>query len=156
MTLEIGDTAPAFALPAAPGETVDVGALFGREKVVLLFFPLAFSRVCTSELCAVRDQWTRWHDLGTRVFAISVDSPFVTARFRAEQELPFPVLSDFDKQTSRAYGVLYEEFFGLHGVAKRSAFVVGRDGKVAYRWVSEDSGVEPDYDALRDAVGRAP
>lgn len=149
MAMRVGDRAPGFELPAAPGETVDVGKLIGRETVVLLFFPLAFSPVCTKEMRAVRDAW---HELDARVFAISVDSPFVTQRFREEEGLPFPVLSDFNREVARLYGVLHEDLLGLEGVAKRSAFVIGKNGIVAHAWVSEDPGVEPDYGALKAAA----
>lgn len=152
MSVQVGDRAPAFELPQAPGEPVDLGAHIGKEPVVLLFIPLAFSRVCSSELSTIAADWERWNALGARVFAVSVDSPFVTRRFRKELEVPFPVLSDFNREASRAYGVLYEEFFGLRDVAKRSVFVIGPDGRVSYRWVSEDASVEPDYDAVRRAV----
>lgn len=155
MSVRTGDRAPAFALPAAPGEVVDVGRAIGERPVVLLFFPLAFSSVCTSEMCAVRDDWGRWEELDAEVYAISVDSPFVARRFREEHGLPFPVLSDFNKEVSRRYGVLYEEYFGLRGVARRAAFVVGSKGLVVYDWVSERDDVEPDYEALRTAVERS-
>jgi len=153
--IEEGDTAPGFSLPQAPGQHVDVGDLFGNEKVVLLFFPLAFSSVCTSELCAFRDRWDEFVDLDAHVFAISVDSPFVTDRFRREQDLPFPVLSDFNRDVAERYGVLYDDLLGLEGVGKRSVFVIGENGRVSYRWVSEDPGVEPDYDEVREAVRTA-
>lgn len=152
MSVRTGDPAPPFALPAAPGEVVDVGEAIGGRPVVLLFFPLAFSSVCTSEMCAIRDDWERWADLDAAIYAISVDSPFVTRRFREELGLPFPVLSDFNKAVSRRYGALYEEYFGLEGVSKRSAFVVAPDGTVSYDWVSEADDVEPDYGAIRAAV----
>lgn len=152
MSVRTGDVAPGFALPAAPGEIVDVGATIGERPVVLLFFPLAFSSVCTREMGSVRDDWGRWKELDAAVYAISVDSPFVTRRFSEENDLPFPVLSDFNREVSRRYDVLYEEYFGLEGVAKRSAFVVGPDGRVAYDWVSERDDVEPDYEAVRAAV----
>ncbi len=148
----MGERAPSFALPAAPGEIIDLADHLGREKIVLLFFPLAFSSVCTRELCTVREDWRRWQDVGARVLAISVDSPFVTSRFRETERLPFPVLSDFNREAGAAYGVLYEDYFGLRGVAKRSAFVIATDGTVAYAWVSDDDGVEPDYDAVIRAV----
>lgn len=155
MAIQEGDAAPGFALPAAPGEEVDVGALIGKEKVVLLFFPLAFSPVCTTELCTFRDRWAELEGLDANVFAISVDSPFVARRFREEEKIPFPVLSDFNRSAARRYGVLHEELLGLEGVAKRSVFVIGEDGTVAYRWVTEDPGVEPDYEAVREAVAAA-
>lgn len=152
MSVRIGDPAPGFSLPAAPGEIVDVGESIGERPVVLLFFPLAFSSVCTSEMCAVRDDWARWADLGADVYAISVDSPFVVRRFRQDLDLPFPILSDFNRTVSRRYGTLYEEYFGLEGVSKRSAFVVDPDGTVAYAWVSDDDEVEPDWAAIREAI----
>lgn len=155
MKIEEGDAAPGFTLPSAPGKDIDVGALIGRERVVLLFFPLAFSPTCTSELCTFRDRWSEFAELEASVFALSVDSPFVTDLFRREEEIPFPVLSDFNREVAARYGVLYEELLGLEGVGKRSVFVIGRDGRVVYRWVSEDPGVEPDYDAVREAIRTA-
>ena len=155
MPLTIGDTAPRFALPAAPGEIVDVGARMDERPVVLLFFPLAFSSVCTEELCAVRDGWAEWTALEPDVFGISVDSPFVTRRFREELGLPFPLLSDFNHDVGAAYGVLYEDYFGLRGVARRAAFVIGTDGRIAYAWVSERDDVLPDFRAVQKAVAGA-
>ncbi|MGH7567023.1 MAG: redoxin domain-containing protein [Gemmatimonadota bacterium] len=155
MPLSTGDEAPGFALPAAPGEIVDVGARIGERPIVLLFFPLAFSSVCTEELCAVRDDWNDWKDLDADVYGISVDSPFATRRFREELELPFPLLSDFNHDVGEAYGVLYEDYFGLRGVARRAAFVVATDGRIAYAWVSERDDVLPDFDPVREAVRTA-
>jgi len=152
MPLTIGDTAPRFTLPAEPGEIVDVGARMGERPVVLLFFPLAFSSVCTDELCTVRDSWDEWQLLEADVFGISVDSPFVTRRFREELGLPFLLLSDFNHDVGSAYGVLYEDYFGLRGVARRAAFVVGTDGRIAYAWVGERDDVLPDFPAVRQAV----
>lgn len=156
MSIQTGERAPTFELPHRPGETIDLSDHLGSEKVVLLFIPLAFSSVCTTELRTVRDAWAGWEELDASVFAISVDSPFVTAHFRDIEDLPFLVLSDFNKEVSRAYGVLAEEMAGLKGVSKRSVFVIGSDGRVAHAWVSEDAGVEPDYDAIREAVAAAP
>lgn len=155
MPVEEGDRAPGFTLPAAPGQDIDIGSLIGVERVVLLFFPLAFSPTCTTELGTFRDRWEEFDDLDARVFAISVDSPFVTDLFRREESIPFPVLSDFNREVAERYGVLYDELLGLEGVGKRSVFVIGPDGTVTYRWVSEDPGVEPDYDAIREAVRSA-
>ena len=155
MKVSVGDQAAPFALPYEAGGTVDLADSLGNERIVLLFFPFAFTSVCTTELCRFRDDWAAFADLDAAVFAISVDSPFTTSRFRAEENIPFPILSDFNRTVSREWGVLYEEFVGFHGVAKRAAFVIGRDGKVAYAWVSEDAGVEPDYEAVRQAVADA-
>ena len=147
-----GDPAPGFALPSAPGEVVDVGARIGERPVVLLFFPLAFSSVCTAELCAVRDDWSAWEAIDAEVYGISADSPFVTRRFREELGLPFPLLSDFNHEVSSDYGVLYEDYFGLRGVSRRAAFVIGLDGRIAWAWVGERDDVLPDFRAIRAAV----
>lgn len=152
MTLRAGDEVPAFALPDRPGHEVRVEP--GGRAIVLLFFPLAFSSVCTREMCAVRDEWDAWRQLAD-VYAISVDSPFVTARYRDENDLPFPVLSDFNREVAARFGVLYEDFYGLRGVAKRSAFVLDPEGRVVYDWVSDDADVEPDYPAVRAALACA-
>jgi peroxiredoxin len=155
MAVNKGDRAPGFKLPQKPGEVVDVGEQLGKEKVVLLFFPLAFSPTCTTEMGTMRDTWKQWEGLDARVYGISVDSPFVTEKFRTMEQIPFPILSDFNREVARTYGVLYEDLFGLKGVAKRSAFVIGRDGKVAYAWVSEDPSKEPTYQEVRSAVQAA-
>lgn len=147
-----GDIAPGFALPDKPRHEVDVGALIGAKPVVLLFFPLAFSSVCTAELCRFRDEWSRYESTGASVFGISVDSPFVNAKFREIERVPFPILSDFNKSVSSMYGVLHEDLMGLKGVSKRAAFVIGADGRVRYRWVTEDPGVQVDFGAIWAAL----
>jgi peroxiredoxin len=152
----VGSIAPSFQLPCKPGEVVDVGALFGKEKVVLLFIPLAFSSVCTAELCHFRDSWKQWESIGAKVFAISIDSPFVVAKFREAEGIPFPVLSDFNKSVAPQYDALHADLMGLKGVTKRAAFVVGRDGKLAYAWVSENPGVQVNFDEIKAAVQAAP
>ncbi len=152
MAITTGDKAPGFTLNAKPRTPVNVGAVLGREPVVLLFFPLAFSSVCTDEMCAVRDGWDAWTKLKANVYGISIDSPFVTDRFRQEYDIPFPILSDFNKEVAREYGVLYEDFRGMKGVTKRAVFVVDATGTVVYDWVAEDSGMMPDLAAARAAL----
>jgi peroxiredoxin len=105
-------------------------------------------------MCQLADDWSRWERLGTSVLGISIDSPFVNRKFAEETRVPFPILSDFNKEAAEAYGVLYPEFFGMKGVSKRAAFVVDRGGTVVYAWVSEDSGVMPPFDEILEAVGR--
>lgn len=151
-----GDRAPGFRLASEPGVIIDLADHLGKDRIVLLFYPLAFSGVCTTELCTIRDMWSNFEGLKTRVFGISVDSPFVTKRYRQSVGLPFPLLSDFNKDVSTAYGVLQAESYGLRGISKRSAFVIGTDGVVAYAWVSDDDEVEPDYDAIKAPLAAAP
>ncbi len=153
--LTVGTRAPAFTLPSRPGSLVDVGALVGKEPIVLLFMPLAFSGVCTTEVCTLRDDWAKWGALGATVLGITVDSPFATEKFREMEKIPFPILSDFNKTVARSYGVLHEDLMGLHGVAKRSVFVIGRDGKVMYAWVTENPGVQIPFEDVMKALESA-
>ena len=153
--MNIGDRAHLFSLPAARGEEVDVGVLVGSGPIALLFIPFAFSSTCRTELCRVGSEWSDWDVADGHVFGIAVDSPFVTAKWRAEEGIPFPVLSDFGRDVSRAYGVLDEGLIGPPGVASRSVFVIGTDGRVAYRWVAENPSVEPDYGEVRAAMQAA-
>ena len=150
--MQQGDKAHLFSLAAAIGETVDVGELIGSGPVILLFIPFAFSSVCTTELCRVGSEWPQWKVPNGHVFGICTDSPFVTSKWRADENIPFAVLSDFNRDVARAYGVLDESLMGPPGVAKRSAFVIDNEGRIAYRWVSDDPSVEPDYDEIRNAV----
>jgi len=152
VSIRSGDKAKGFTLPSKPGEPVNVGEHIGKEPVVLLFFPLSFSPVCTEEMCAMRDSWGEWEPLGAKVFGISVDSPFVTDKFRTELNIPFPILSDFNKEIASEYGALHEELVGLKGVPKRAAFVIDASGSVIYDWVSDDPKVMPDLDAVRNAI----
>lgn len=156
MPPEIGDPAPDFALPLKPGEApLRLSDYRGQRKVVLLFFPLAFSSTCTEEMCAVAESYGRWTELDAEVVGISVDSPFVNRRFAEECACPFPVVSDFNREASEAYGVLYRDYHGLRGVSKRAAFVVDREGRVAYAWVSDDASRLPPFAEIREAARSA-
>ena len=152
MPLTKGDRAIEFKLPQKPKDEVDLAQYIGKQPVVLLFFPLAFSSVCTAEMCAMRDDWKQYETLGAKVFGISVDSPFVTDKFRQSENIPFPILSDFNKEVSKKYGVLMDDLMGLKGVSKRSAFVIGKDGTVKYAWVSDNPGVQVKFDEIKDAL----
>ncbi len=154
MALDVGATAPDFELPLKLGEPpVRLGDYRGEKPVVLLFFPLAFSSVCTVEMCTVAENYSAWQELNAEVIGISVDSPFANQKFAEDCGATFPILSDFNKSTSEAYGVLNDEFAGLQGVSKRAAFVVDRDGSISYAWVTEDPAVMPDFDAIMQALG---
>jgi peroxiredoxin len=152
MPLSKGDRAIEFKLPAKPKDEVDLAQYIGKQPVVLLFFPLAFSSVCTAEMCAMRDDWKQYESLGAKVFGISVDSPFVTDKFRQSEDIPFPILSDFNKEVSKKYGVLMDDLMGLKGVSKRSAFVIGRDGNIKYAWVSDNPGMQVKFEEIKEAL----
>ena len=147
-----GDKAPGFKLMTKPGEEVDVGAEIGRHNIVLLFIPFAFSGVCTAEMCHMRDHFDQYQKLDAKVYGISVDSPFVTDKWRKDENIPFPILSDFNKDVSKQYGVLHEQLKAWKGVSKRSAFVIGKDGNVRYAWVTEDPSQQVKFDEIAAAV----
>ena len=150
--IKIGDKAPAFKLRASDTKEVSLSDYAGKN-VVILFFPLAFTGVCTDELCTIRDTKSTYEGLQAEVLAISVDSPFTLAKFKEEQNYNFPLLSDFNKDVSKAYGAFYEEFvLDLKGVSKRSAFVVDKDGIIRYAEVLESAGDLPNFAAINEIL----
>lgn len=152
MTLKTGDQAPEFNLYNSELKEVSLTDFRGK-KVVLHFFPMAFTGVCTTQLCAIRDSFEYYQDVNAVVLAISVDSPFALAKFKEEQKYQFSLLSDFNKKVSIAYGVFYEEFvFNLKGVSKRAAFVIDEQGKIVYAEALENAGDLPDFDAIKQAL----
>lgn len=149
---KVGTQAPDFSLLVGIGKDPVTLSEHRGEPVLLLFVPLAFSGTCTEELCHLGEHWDEWGSLGASVYAISIDSPFANQKWRKEMDVPFPILSDFNKEAAAAYGVLHEEIVGLRGVAKRSVFVVDGHGRIAYAWVSDDPGVLPPFDEVAAAV----
>lgn len=151
MQLKIGELAPDFTLKDSDGNDVSLSDYSGRP-LVILFFPLAFTGVCTKEVCMVRDSLNLYSRLGTEIIAISVDSFFTLAQFKQQQDLNFKLLSDFNKTTAKAYGALYDEFFGMVGVAKRSAFVIDKNMKLVYCEILEKASDLPNFEAIRSAI----
>ena len=151
MSLQVGAQAPDFKLKNTELKEVSLSDFKGK-KVVLHLFPLAFTGVCTAQLCAMRDNFGYYDGLNAQVLGVSVDSPFTLAKFKEDQAYQFPLLSDFNKETAAAYGALYEDFLGLKGIAKRSAFVIDEEGKVIYAEVLEDAGNLPDFAAINKVV----
>ncbi len=155
MSVEVGQKAPDLALSATTGDEISLTQYQGDKSVVLLFFPLAFTSVCTDELKIMRDEHDYYASKGAQVLAASVDSPFVLKAWAEQLELPFPLLSDFNKDVAMRFGALHEDLMGLKGVAKRAAFVIDRDGMVQYRWISDDPGQLPNFDEIKEAVAQA-
>jgi len=152
MKLSIGDKAPQFRLRATDHSVVDLSAYEGK-KVVLLFFPLAFTDVCTKELCDVRDSMNVYESLDAKVLAISVDSLFTLGQFKEKEGYSFTLLSDFNKEVSRSYGALYEDFvLDMKGVSKRAAFVIDPDGIIRYAEVLDDARLVPDFGKIQEAL----
>jgi len=152
MPIEIGQPAPGFSLYNTEKQLVSLED-YKNKNVLILFFPLAYTRVCTAELCSVRDNITLYNNVKTAVIGVSVDSLYTLASFKAEQHLNFPLLSDFNKEVSASYSALYETFsFGMKGVSKRSAFVVDVTGSIAYAEVLENAGEQPNFDAIKTVL----
>jgi peroxiredoxin len=154
MPIQVGQDAPEIELPLSddPSTKFRLSDHKGQNPVVVLFFPLAWTGVCTQQMCDTRDNLARYEQLGAKVVAISVDSPFALAKFKAEQGINFPLASDFNRVAAKAYGCLYDNLLGFEGVAKRSAFVIGKDGKVLFAEVNEDPKQVPSIDAIAKAL----
>jgi peroxiredoxin len=151
MTVDVGAVAPDFTLVDQDRRPVSLRDARGRP-VVLLFFPGAFSDTCTAELCRIRDNMGVLHQAEAQVYGISVDTFFALKAFQAHERLAFPLLSDFNKDVIRLYGVFNEDMIGLKGIAKRSVFVLDGNGVVRYREVLDDARDEPDYERVLAAV----
>ncbi len=156
MRLNVGDLAPDFTLKSDSFENVTLSSFHGKKNVVLVFFPLINTSPCEKELCAIRDDIESYEQLDAQVLAISVDSSFAHKLWSDQLNFNFPLLSDFNKEVSARYGAQYDIFlpgkFDYHGVAKRSAFVVDKDGIIRYAEVLEDGAYEPNYDAIKVAL----
>jgi len=149
MTLQKGDKAPDFTLFNTEKNPVN-SADFKGKNLIVHFFPLAFTGVCTKQLCTVRDAISMYKNDNADVVAISIDSIFTLGKFKEEQNLSFDLLSDFNKDVSAAYGSMFETFpaFGMKGVSKRSAFVIDKEGVIQYAEVLESPGDLPNFDAI--------
>lgn len=152
MALKVGQSAPDFCLYNTEKQEIKLSEQRG-QNVLLLFFPLAFTSVCTAELCSVRDSLKIYEGLNAKPFGISVDSLHTLKKFKEEQNLNFDLLSDFNKEISNTYGALYENFgYGMRGVSKRAAFVIDENGVIQYAEVLENAGLQPDFKAIRETL----
>jgi peroxiredoxin len=151
--IKVGDKAPNFTLPDTDLKSRSLKDFLGR-KVVLAFFVSAFTAVCTKEMCAFRDSMDRLIDLKAQVIGISVNDPFSNKAFAEKNRLPFPILSDYNHEVIKIYGVEALNFGGLKGytVAKRSIFIVDKNGTVHYVWATEDPAIEPNYEEIEKAL----
>lgn len=152
MPLQIGQPAPEFKSHDTEKNLIHLSDFKGRP-VVLLFFPAAFTSTCTAELCSVRDEISLYNNVNAEVIGISVDMPYSLKKYKEEQKLNFTLLSDFNKTISTAYGCLYETFGGwMHGVSKRSAFVIDKEGIIKYVEVLEHAGELPDLATVKKVL----
>lgn len=150
--LKVGDKAPDFRLFSSEKKEISLSDYAGK-KLIIQFFPQAFTGVCTEQLCEARDNMAIYQGLGAEVVGISVDSLFTLAKFKEDNAYTFPLLSDFNKTTSAAYDALYEDFvFGMKGVTKRAAFAIDGNGVIIYAEVLASAGDLPNFIALRAAL----
>jgi peroxiredoxin len=152
MSIDVGSKAPDFTLTSHERQPVSLSDYRGRP-LVIAFFPAAFSSVCSKELCTFKDSLERLNGANAQVVGISVDTPFALKAFYDHEKLTFTLLSDFNKQVIRDYGVFNEDMIGLKGIAKRAVFVLDKEGVVRYQEVLEDARNEPDYQKVFDTVG---
>jgi peroxiredoxin len=155
MTVDVGARAPDFTLPNQNREQVTLSEQLQHGPVVLAFFPAAFSGVCTKEMCAFRDSMAELNTVSATVLGVSTDTFFALKAWADQQNLTFPLLSDYNKDVIRRYGVVNPDMIGLKDIAKRAVFVVGRDGTVKHREVLDDARNEPDYGKVREAVSNS-
>jgi glutaredoxin-dependent peroxiredoxin len=153
MSLKVGDVAPDFTIFDTEKKAFSLSEYKGKN-VVLLFFPFAFSSVCTEELCGIRDNISSYSNVNAEVVAISVDSPIVLAKFKEEEGYNFRVASDFNKVAMSAFGAMYEDLGGLKGVAKRSAFVIDKEGIIRYAEVLEIAKDIPNFAAVQETLSK--
>jgi peroxiredoxin len=147
---EPGQPAPLFKLRSTDRSLVSLGDFLGKQNVIILFVPAAFSGVCTRQFCLMRDSLAEFNKLKAAVIGISVDSLFALSAWKEQQAYNFTLLSDFNKTTAKKYDAYYKDFvFGMKGVAKRAAFVVDRQGTIRYAEVLEDAGMLPNFDSIK-------
>jgi len=152
MSVDVGSKAPDFTLMNQERQAVTLSQQRGRP-VVLAFFPAAFSSVCEKELCTFRDSMSQLNKANAEVLGISTDTFFALKAFHDQQNFNFPLLSDYNKQVIRDYGVFNEDMIGLKGIAKRAVFVLDKDGVVRHREVLDDARNEPNYQKVLESVG---
>ncbi len=156
--LSLGETAPDFTAPVADGEisTFSLSDRLDEAPLVLAFFPGAFTSVCTNEMTRFQTDLAEYNQIGGTIYGISVDTPFALNEFRDKHGIDFGIISDMEQSIIEAYDVRtsFEEL-GVHGLAKRAVFVIDENQEITYEWVSEDPGVEPDYEAVQAAVSQA-
>lgn len=155
MAIEVGLKAPDFALKTKTAEglkEVKLSDNYGKKQTVLLFFPLAFSPVCTKEMCTATEDYESFSNLDAAVYGISSDSPFALDAWAKASHMSITLLGDMDSSVIKAYGVLASERFGFPGIAMRSAFIVNKEGIITYKWVGNELSDFPDFDAIKDAL----
>ena len=162
MPLKVGDKAPDFELSVKTSEgpkKLKLSNNFGKKNSLLLFFPMAFTGVCTKEMCDVSQGLGAYTGLNAEVWGISGDNPFAQEAWAQKEKITVALLSDYEHKVASAYGIAYDSFLpqknlGMGGVPKRSAFVVDQNGVIQYAESSDDPGQLPNFDKIKEALGK--
>ena len=157
MPIALGSKAPDFTLKTKTAEglkDIKLSDSFGKKQTVLLFFPLAFTGVCTTELCDISNGLSAFSSLGAEVIGISVDSPFAQEAWATVNKITIPLVSDLNKETTKAYDVLFPGLAGIGDTSARAAFVIGLDGVVKYAEQTATPKDLPNFDAVKAALAK--
>ncbi len=155
MAIATGTKAPDFTLKSKQGDTISDIKLsdnFGKKNTVVLFFPLAFTGVCTQEMCDVSQGLSAYADLGATIYAISIDSPFSQDAWAQKEKITIPLLSDLNKKTAEAYGVLLPDLAGFGAASARAAFVIDKQGVIKYSEQTPTPKDLPNFNAIKDVL----
>ena len=149
----LNETAPDFNLKNTEKNDIALSSYKGKT-VVLAFYPGAFTGVCDTEMCTLRDSMNSFNDLNATVLGISVDSPWANAEFANKYEIKFDLLSDYNRNVSKAYDMIFNGLGGLEGYecSNRGVIIIDGQGLIQYRWVAENPGVEPNYSEIIEKV----
>ena len=162
MAVKVGDKAPDFELSTKTAEgpkKLKLSGNFGKKNTVLLFFPMAFTGVCTKEMCEVSQGMNAYTSLNVEVWGISGDNPFAQAAWAEKEKITVPLLADYEHKVAQAYGIVYDSFLpqknlGMSGVAKRSAFVIDKQGVIRYAEVNNDPAQLPKFDRIKEMLAQ--
>src|SRR6187399_1138068 len=160
MALPVGGKAPDFTLPTKTADgpkPITLSDHFGKGNTVLLFFPMAFTGTCTTEMCGVSQELSAYADLNASVYGISGDNPFAQEAWAQKERITVPLLSDYEHEVARAYGVMYDSFLpqmnlGMSGVPKRSAFIIDRNGVIQYAESNDDARQLPNFEKIKEKL----
>jgi len=157
MALAVGTKAPEFSLPTKTADgpkQIRLSENFGKANTLLLFFPMAFTGTCTTEMCGISNGLREYTDLNASVYGISGDNPFAQEAWAKKESITVPLLSDYEHKVAKQYDVMYDSFLpemnlGMSGVPKRSAFIVDRAGVIQYAESNDDARELPNFDKIK-------
>jgi peroxiredoxin len=157
MPLAVGTKAPDFTLPTKMGEgpkQIKLSDNFGKKNTLLLFFPMAFTGTCTTEMCGVSMDLSAYGSLNATVYGISGDNPFAQEAWAQKEKITVPLLSDYEHKAAKAYDVAYDSFLpqmnlGMGGVSKRAVFIIDRNGVIQYAESNDDARALPNFEKIK-------